>query len=392
MTYPGLRWIFCREYGTELLDSVIPQFLEMFPEHLSEYRYFKQPKEARFSNGSTIFFRAFDSVGVRKILSSSYDGGCICQAEQTSKSLVLELIGRFRSMALPRKILLVEGNPDPACWPKKRYISGSLPKGCVYFEAPTQVNEENLIDNYVDRMKENYPKEWIDRKIYGKWDSKSGVIYSEFDLDFHVINRFEIKDWWFKAVGVDHGYVNPSCFLWGAVDDKKNIYIYDEFYKSHQQTHELITAAQRYGPLPMPADTSMKKKERDYGNLWDDLVAGGLNLVEVPKDKMANILGVNKLFHQRRLFIFHNCKKLIGEMEDYIWKPHKLNDDKSPTEEVRKIHDHACDALQYLIRYLNDIKVLTPVEKNYLNTFDYQVKHVYPKDDEGFDDIGSEVL
>ena len=207
ITYPGLRWIFCREYGTELLDSVIPQFLEMFPPHLGEnhYRYFKQPKEARFSNGSTIFFRAFDSVGVRKILSSSYDGGCICQAEQTSKSLVLELIGRFRSMALPRKILLVEGNPDPACWPKKRYISGSLPKGCVYFEAPTQVNEENLIDNYVDRMKENYPKEWIDRKIYGKWDSKSGVIYSEFDLDFHVINRFEIKDWWFKAVGVDHG-------------------------------------------------------------------------------------------------------------------------------------------------------------------------------------------
>jgi len=389
--YPRTRWLFCRQVGTTLEDSSIPQFLEMFPPEIAKYKYNKSRRNASFSNGSILCFRSFDGPQVNKIFSSSWDGVTVCQAEQVPLELILEFFGRLRGdSGIPIRMLMVEGNPTAGTWPIKRYLSGKMPKNCLHFQAPTDVNKENLPPDYIERMKENFSDEWVEAKIMGvSWNSRKGKVHPDFDEKFNIVNPFEIKDHWFKAIGMDHGYVNPACMLWGAVDEHKRVYIYDEFHESHQRRHKLVTANLRYGPLPTPADTSMKaivNIETGEGTLWDDLIRDGINLIEVPKYKLANIDLINKLIYERRLFVFRGCEKLIEEIKNYIWMPVKIGMETNKKEEVRKKDDHACDALQYLIRYLHDIRVLTPEEKNYPSTLAYHTTNTYNENVEAYNE------
>jgi len=409
-TYTKTKWIFCRATGPQLDDSVIAQFKDLFPEEISGYRFKVKDKEAHFKNGSIIFFRAFDGERVRRVLSTSYDGASICQAEEIYHTLFLQIFGRLRGKVLPKKILLLEGNPDDS-WPKKRYIdvlksekkaeylscdcskeetdikhtinltilpkeehirrSYTLSKICdrcnkkkatrFYIEATSAVNRKNLPDGYIDRLKANYPPEWFSRYVLSEWDKTTDKVWPEFKMDFHVVNPFEIKSHWYKAIAFDHGIVNPSAMLWGCVDENKNLYIYDEFYEKGQLPDDLVKANLKYGPIPTVADTSIKTPDKkNFGTLWDDLKRQGMNLVEAKKNKTFNILLVNQLLHQKRLFIFRNCVHLIEEIEGYKWKKADIAGQENRKEEVVKKDDHACDALQYLVRYLKDIKVIDP--------------------------------
>jgi hypothetical protein len=49
-----------------------------------------------------------------------------------------------------------------------------------------------------------------------------------------------------------------------------------------------------------------------------------------------------------RIFFSSRCRNLLTEVPEYIWK--RLSDESSnPKEEARKLKDHACDALRYLV-------------------------------------------
>jgi hypothetical protein len=51
--------------------------------------------------------------------------------------------------------------------------------------------------------------------------------------------------------------------------------------------------------------------------------------------------------------IFNTCENLIDEMPQYQWEPDSMKKG-SAMESVRKVHDHAIDALQYGIAHRPD--------------------------------------
>lgn len=112
LRYPGLRVIYVRKTYDQLKDSVIKQFRDDF-EKYGQFNYVESSKEgsriAKFNNGSTIVFRAFDKD--TNILSAEYDLACVCQIEDIQEELYKQLLGRLSGSVMPKTFIMAEGNP-----------------------------------------------------------------------------------------------------------------------------------------------------------------------------------------------------------------------------------------------------------------------------------------
>lgn len=373
--YPNTPWLFVRMTYGELKDSVIPQFLRNFPPEKFHYRYLKNDRRFIFENGSVIDFRAFDVD--TKILSNEYAGATVCQAEQIPFELYLQIIGRIRNKSIPKNITILEGNPGVG-WTKMRFKDNGHPDHVFFVEAKTSDNQDNLPDNYEQRMRSEYPENWINRYIDGNWENLDELVLSEF-RDRHIVEPISeetIKKLgeYKHAAGGDYGYLNASAFVWGYKDYDGRIIIYDEFYKSYQTIPDLAEAGKRHGQLMIPYDFATKRPDRDGKSVWDDLILNGLNLIPSNKDKMRNISAVNTLFKRNNIFITRNCVNLIREIKNWKWLPEKIGDRHNRNEKPVDKDDHAIDAMLYLISYLEDLSSVDPSLIDYIKTIEGQTQ------------------
>ena len=356
-TYPKSSIGIIRNSYQQLHDSSIKQFLETYPPEKSGYKYKKTPRDCIFNNGSRISFRAYD-VDPDKIKSSEYDCLLLVQAEQISEELFLACIGRLSSTAMPRTLLLTEGNPA-RCHLRDLYITSTKEwrdkQGIYFIKGSTFENAHNLDPNYIKNLKANYPPSYLKRYLYGSWDSVDDQVYTSL-ATHHVIKPVKIQDHWFKCVGLDHGTINDSSIVFIAKSDTGEMYVFDEWQGKQASIETLATQCTKYGRLPVIADFSMKAHMVNASSVWSDLYETGLNLIECQKrDKQANILLVNKAFHTNKLYFFDHCKYSIKQHQIYHYKEQVGKEDRK--EQVVKKDDHSCDAVQYCVRYLDTIEV-----------------------------------
>ena len=355
--YPNTQAGIIRQTYPELVDSCIQQFLEAFPEQSTGYKYKIANRECIFNNGSRIAFRAFDRDN--KIKSNSYDVALLVQAEEIPESLYLQVIGRMSGSNLPKPIIITEGNPRD-CYLRELYID-STPEfrerqGIFFISGETADNTENLPANYIENLKRNYPEDYLDRYLYGGWTKTSDRVYTAL-MDHHKIAPVKIQTEWYKCIGFDHGTVNDSSIVYIAKNSYGHMYVFDEWRKKMATLEDIYQACTKYGTMPIIADFSMKVGRPDQASYWDDLMNMGLNMIECKKDKTANILLVNKAFHQNKLDIFDHCEYTWGQHKRYQYKRASMSATENRKEEVVNRDDHSCDALQYAIRYLDTIKV-----------------------------------
>jgi PBSX family phage terminase large subunit len=356
--YENVNWLFCRSTYPELSDSVIPQFMQLFPPDTSGYAYKQSARNADFSNGSRINFRAFDKD--TKILSNEYSGATLCQAEEIPHKLFLQVLGRLSGKAVPKRFLLVEGNPADS-WAKERYVENK-PDHVFFINGSMEDNKANLDPKYMEGLLRDYPQDYIERYIYGGWDRTSDRVYTALK-SHHITPKIWIQKHFYVCIGYDHAGINDTSLVWVAKDESGNMFICDEWHKSQAQFHEVCQALTRHGNLNIIADYSMKTPDRDQGSWWLDLQQQGFRLIEANKaSKFDNILLVNKLFHQNKLFIFDNLEYVIKQHKGYKYKPARLNETENRREEVVKKDDHSVDAVQYAVQHLKDIEVDSPAK------------------------------
>ena len=360
LNYSGTKTIVIRQFLGELKDSSIVQFLDDFQD-TKQFVWKKSDKNIVFNNGSQISFRSF-SDDEHKIKSSAYEVALFCQAEQVPLSLFQQALGRLSGVRLPKPLVFCEGNPSEG-WCKDRYIETNKKelkrKGILFVEGTTYDNESNISKDYIATLLENYPQDYIDRYVFGTWDKTSARVYTAL-ADHHKIDPIRIMPHHYRCIAFDHGVTNDSCLLFMAKDEHGKVYVYDEWTKKHASLNDIYQAANKYGRLPIVADTSIKQTTvrggDEFGSVYGDLAAMGLWLIDaIKKDKAANILLVNSYFHQNKLHIFRQC--------EYTWNQHKryqYRHDKK--EEVVKKDDHACDSLQYGLRHLQTITTTGPID------------------------------
>ncbi len=169
----------------------------------------------------------------------------------------------------------------------------------------------------------------------------AGVVYPV-DQDRYIIQPFELPEYWPRVYGLDVGW-NCTAAVWGAYDkDAGAWYIYGEHYAKEatplENSHAIMQRGDWIPGLVDPA--SQGANQKDGTTLMEEYKGFGLHLTPANNGVESGIMQVWTLMSTGRLKIFTNCQNLIRELRGY----HR--DEKG---RIVKEHDHACDALRYLV-------------------------------------------
>ena len=154
------------------------------------------------------------------------------------------LLGRVRQTVLPsgnklpfRQIFGATNPGAPSHWIYRR---GFIDNKIRMISSNTLENTF-LPQDYIDNLNELTGIEY-DRYVMGKWVGAEGLVYGDvFNPDIHVVERFDIPDFWEKYRVVDFGYTNPFVCQWWARRPKEKHdvevrpwYRYREIYMSQR--------------------------------------------------------------------------------------------------------------------------------------------------------------
>ena len=394
--YPGNRGFLCRAEGEAFrrttlntLLSAIQEVEEMMGQKIIAKNGHNLTKsEIHFINGSMI---QYGGLGVTpedqdRIKSLEIGWYGVDEASEAPLKVINMLKARLRfklpNGVYPKYFGMYASNPEPG-WLKNEFVIphqlGYPKEDHVFIQALIKDNPY-LPPDYLEELKRDNPSSWVKRYVEGSWDAVEGQVWPDFDRDVHVFpninSDFEIQsvnETPFTAIaGLDHGQTNPTAFIAGYIDEDGNIFISDEYYaKGLVSCHclEIINKFNIEKFDTIEADPSMMAKTREKSGLpwsiFEEYEDNGISLSPANNNKEAGWNRVGEYLRtdpehihpitgnkgSPRLFISDRCKFLLTELPEYIWK--RTSDEHSnPKEEARKLNDHACDALRYLIMSL----------------------------------------
>jgi len=377
----GGDYLVCRQFYPELRDTTLKTFLEICPpELIVEHRVADAIIRLKTASGgvATIMFRALEDPD--KMRSLNLSGFYIDEASQVSEAAFMLLQGRLRNHRGLRKGILTL-NPNGHDWVYRWFFkqdhlkTDSVKAQFALVKAPSTENV-HLPEGYVETMMASWSEDRIKREIYGSFDSFEGQVYSEFDQSVHVVRPFKIPDSWPRIIGIDHGFRNPACWLWAAVDEDGNAWVYREFYEREWLIEQIcrtgkggapsVSFLMKGEPKPQQAriDPSVRARRGTTGKSdWDSYIEelpNGFPLMFANNDKTNGIdrvktyLKVDPKTKKPRLFIFNTCHNLIDEFSKYRWQEITIGRQgkTNEKEEPMKVDDHAMDALRYLVMTL----------------------------------------
>lgn len=214
-------------------------------------------------------------------------------------------------------------------------------------------------------------------RIHGQYVQIGGRIFPMFKRELHVIDDFIPPEEWLHIAAMDHGFNNPTAWLWSAVSPDGDVFIYDEHYESgkvvrhHAQVVHERNAKHERLPAYYIGDPAIKQVNPITGtSVQLEYVDHGVPILPANNEVRA---GINRVAHyligtegRPKLYIAKTCENLIRETARYrwsVWASKKMIRDRNKKEEPHKRDDHAVDALRYLIasRPENDTGTEIPV-------------------------------
>jgi hypothetical protein len=157
-------------------------------------------------------------------------------------------------------------------WVRKRFIDPCPTGGTVIENStgikrifiPATIDDNPYIDpNYRKSLEAIPDAAERNAKLYGNWDAYEGQVFEEFrdkrwpeepDNALHVIEPFDIPDWWPKIVAMDWGYALPAMtyVCYGAISPEKKVYIYREQAFQKMKIAEWAPYVKEYLDLEQP--------------------------------------------------------------------------------------------------------------------------------------------
>jgi len=145
---------------------------------------------------------------------------------------------RSAEIEIPTKRIRASGNPGGVGhnWVQKRFVDphplGSIPirdektnSERLFIRSRLQDNEALMERDptYVDRLRMSGPPALVKAWLEGDWSAIIGAYFSEFSIAKHVIEPFEISDYWMRFGAKDWGSAAPFAVGWFAVSDGSDI-------------------------------------------------------------------------------------------------------------------------------------------------------------------------
>jgi len=363
---PDSRFIVGRQNFTDLRDSTLNDFLELFGAKGPFGEYHAGEMKYVLKNGSEILFRHFSNL--QSLTNLNLSGGWIDQAEEVGEDAFIFLRGRMRRQGVKKRQILATFNMEGHNW-IYHYWKVTDDPAFHLIEADTYANKKHLPDDYLESL-EKLPTEIFNRYVLGGWDQFEGQIFPEFDPEVHVIQPIDIPDYWPMYEGLDVGLRNPSAYIQAFEGDDGNLYV-AKCWEQANLNAELVADKifdYRCGKKPtrMVIDPSASRNEvTSSENFTRQLQENGVFPQKANNDVTAGIARVKQAFSNKRIFIFNTCKKLIDQLQTYQWeKPRTVKGVVIHNERPLKVNDHLCDAFRYLIMSRPDRNtVCKPIKK-----------------------------
>ncbi len=210
----------------------------------------------------------------------------------------------------------------------------------------------------IENLTKTLSKDQLESRRFGRFKSNSGLVYTEFDQDVHVLKEpFKIPPEWQDIISIDPGLNNPLSAHWYAVDYDGNVYVVAEHFeagrdikyhadKIKQISQSLGWKKGRSGYIEALIDSAANQKTLASSKSVTELFFEHQIAVnpKVNKDMFSGIqrvkqyLSVNE--NGAKLRIFPCCENLIRELKSYRW---------GEGDVPKKIDDHSLDELRYYL-------------------------------------------
>lgn len=372
-----------RVHGVDFLQGVqkilLPQFQRWVPPSMLkngswEDSYNKELRTLYFENGSFIEFMSYDQ-DLNKFAGTSrhfnhYDEEPPQHIFNESNARLVDTAGSYWVSMTP---------VDGMTWVYETlYLNGiEDPKFLVV--------EVDMLDNpYINEEAAEDFLSTLDKderaaREHGQFIQLGGRVFKAFSKDVHVIAPDELPDdmsGWQIFRSMDHGYSNPTAWLWHAVSPDNEIITFDEHYQAELTVNEharIVTEkdqshfkladftvgdpaiAQRQGVT----GTSIQIEYADNGIF----IAPGNNDVASGITRMAQYLKMVPEKNYPRWRISANCVNLIREMERLrwqTWSSRKTAFENNKKEKIHKKDDHAADSSRYFFTFMPDLTPAMP--------------------------------
>lgn len=219
------------------------------------------------------------------------------------------------------------------------------------YQAKTEMNPyipRAEIKDAQETMNERYFKQ----EYEASFEDFTGLIWPEFNQKSHVIQPFEFPSYFEKIGALDFATTGTTAALFGAIDEDKNLFIYEEYYAQDKRASE-VSDSLRGKVNFFYADPAGHRKELNKNGLlysfFEEYQDYGITLMDAQNDVNAGINRVAENFKRNKIKIFSTCKNLLQELERYHWSEEKETANGILAPKPYKNFDHACDCLRYMV-------------------------------------------
>ena len=254
---PGIQILLLRRTLIELRENhVIPlrKLLKSDSKDINERiaQYKEQSKEFIFPNGSRIVLGYCANEGdVLQFQGQAYDVIFMEEATQFTEFQFQALTESNRSSGLckipfsPRMYFTANPGGVGHMWFKRLFIdreyqNSERPEDYKFIQALVYDNDFLMKNdpNYV-RVLENLPEERKKAMLYGDWEVFEGQFFSKWKKDTHVIEPFDMPNYWYRYISIDWGYNDYCDVQWHATGDDGHIYTYRELHVREKSVDEV---------------------------------------------------------------------------------------------------------------------------------------------------------
>lgn len=361
--HPGSLGLIGRLTATALRDTTMRAVLDMIPpEIIHDWRQTDGHLWLRTKVPgvySEILFRHLDEAGPLGSLDLDWwwiDEAHEPDGQEIPEETFLMLMARLRGRTGPHRGW-VTSNPGGHDWVWRWFVAEQRPGfDCVVART---FDNPYLPDHYRDiaelhRLPDGSYDEWGRRYLEASFDVFEGQIYPEFSEHRHVVSEVpENRDadgrpLWPLIGALDFGVRNPTVVLTAFVDYDSVLWVIDEFYRSEASVEDVAAWIKAHGLRWVTADPSTANRGPGGVSAAHLYAEHGVTLAPGQNDVRAGIEAVRRLLREDRLRIHRRCRNLIEEMRQYRWAPGRMGEREQPWKE----HDHAVDALRYLVMSL----------------------------------------
>lgn len=197
------------------------------------------------------------------------------------------------------------------------------------------------------------PENELESRKFGRFRDDSGLVYTEFDENRHVIDPFPVPFEWQNTLSIDPGLNNPLSCHWYCVDYDGNVFVVVEHYEAKRDIDYHAEAIKRIsdeigwrrgydGRIYSLIDSAANQKTlASVKSVTELFYERGIAVnPNVDKNLFSGIAKVKEYFKTDKIFIFRSCVNLIRELKSYRW-----GDGDVPI----KRDDHCLDELRYFI-------------------------------------------